>query len=124
MDKCTEYYTERDCLLLTDDDGSTRCTWEDLGEGYDCSMLWPTTTTTTVLPGCCRGSSYKAQANCEWVETLDVNDCKLTTTTTSTTTDEPGCCSSDKASKFEMCNAKETRDPCERSSSCHFVPGL
>jgi len=138
MDKCTEYYTERDCLMLTGDDGSTRCVWEEIGENYDCSMLWPTTTTTTEMPGCCRGTSYKAQAkcygianqnacerkDCEWVETFEESDCDLTTTSSSpTTTEEPGCCGSDKASKFEMCNEKETRDKCERGSSCHWNSG-
>ena len=64
QDTCTTYETERECLLLTDDDGVARCVFEPMNENMDCSMLWPTTTTTTEAPGCCRGSSNKAQAKC------------------------------------------------------------
>merc|ERR1719486_316533 len=85
MEACTAFYTERDCMLLTNGDGDARCAWEAKGDEYDCSQLWPTTTTTTLAPGCCRGSSYKAQAkclgledqvgcerkDCEWLETDD-----------------------------------------------------
>jgi len=138
MDTCTAYYSERECLFNTDDDGNYRCAWEPLGEYLDCAMLWPTTTTTTVAPGCCRGSSYKAQAkclgiedqvgcerkDCEWLETDEPDDCVLTTespTTTTTTTEEPGCCKGDSAKTNPMCNAREGRERCEKSSSCHFV---
>merc|ERR1719317_950273 len=135
---CTGFYTERDCLKLTDSNGNSICVFEPLGEYMDCEMLWPTTTTTTDEPGCCRGFSYKAQAKCvplldqtgcerkgcEWVITDDYDECILTTTTTTTTTttEEPGCCKGDSARTNDRCNKMETRDKCEWSSSCHFVP--
>jgi len=131
MDSCTAFYTERECLKLTDQDGAYRCHWESKGEEYDCSQLWPTTTTTTLVPGCCRGGSYKAQdkcygiedqlgcerKGCEFVFTDDPSDCELTTT------EETGCCGSDDNRKFDMCNAKETRELCERANDCYFVFG-
>merc|ERR1712013_474379 len=109
---------------------------EPLGEYMDCEMLWPTTTTTTEEPGCCKGSSYKAQAKClplmdemgcarkgcEWIVTDEPDDCIITTTTT-TTTAEPGCCKGDSARTNERCNKMEGREKCERSSSCHFISG-
>merc|ERR1719445_1186956 len=133
MESCTAFYTERDCLQLTNGDGEPRCAWESLGEGYDCSQLWPTTTTTTEEPGCCRGYSYKAQAkclgledqiacerkDCEWFLTDDANDCVLTTETptTTTTTEEPaGCCKADSARHVGMCDMKDTEKKCSRSS--------
>ena len=135
MDACTSYSTERECLMLTDDDGVARCVFEEMNEYMDCSMLWPTTTTTTVAPGCCRGSSYKAQAkcfgiedqvgcerkDCDWVLTGDDSDCEITTTTsspTTTTTEEPGCCKADSIKREDMCLARDTREKCEKSSSC------
>merc|ERR1712013_324999 len=139
QDTCTGYFTERDCIKLTDSEGAARCAWEPLGEYMDCEMLWPTTTTTTEEPGCCKGSSYKAQAKClplmdemgcarkgcEWIVTDDFDDCVLTTTTTTTTTttEEPGCCKGDSARTNERCNKMEGREKCERSSSCHFLSG-
>merc|ERR1719347_1263510 len=136
MESCTAFYTERDCLLLTNGDGEPRCAWEPLGEGYDCAQLWPTTTTTTEEPGCCRGYSYKAQAkcvgledqiacerkDCEWLLTDDEKDCELTTTTTTTTTttEEPGCCAANNAKHSDMCNMKDTQKKCDRSSSCYW----
>merc|ERR1712013_895164 len=100
QDTCTGYFTERDCIKMTDGEGAARCAWEPLGEYMDCEMLWPTTTTTTEEPGCCKGSSYKAQAKClplmdemgcarkgcEWIVTDEPDDCIITTTTTTTTT--------------------------------------
>jgi hypothetical protein len=103
MESCKEFGFESECLMLTNDDGEPRCTFEPLGEYEDCETVWPTTTTTTTtLPplGCCRGSSYKAQAkcfgledekacvrkDCEWLLTEDPTDCVITTTST---TSEP-----------------------------------
>merc|ERR1719463_134642 len=118
MESCTAFYTEKECLMLTDDEGNYRCHWEDLPEDYDCSMLWPTTTSTPTEPaGCCYGDSYKANdkcmkalsaekcesKGCSWLITDDPTDCEVTTTTatpTSAPTDEPGCCGSDNAKKF------------------------
>jgi len=134
MDTCTGYYTQRECLQLTDDDGSYRCHWESKADEYDCSQLWPTTTTTTVAPGCCRGSSYKAQAKClgiddragcerkkcEWVETDDESDCEITT---ASPTEESGCCAGESAKKNPACNGKESRDKCERGKGCYWKDG-
>jgi len=138
MESCTEFYTERDCLLLTNSEGDSRCHWEAITDGmYDCSQLWPTTTTTTEDPGCCRGHSYKAQAkcfgledqkgcerkDCEWVLTDNPEDCVMTTTTTTTTTttEAPGCCMADSAKRQDMCDKKESKSKCDRSSSCHWI---
>ena len=128
--KCTGYYTERDCLRLTDSEGAPRCQFEELIEGYDCSLLWPTT---TEEPGCCKGSSYKNQAKClgfdtrddcerrgcEFLSDADPEECMITTTTT----EEPGCCMGDSIKSNPMCNKREDRERCEKSSSCHFVSG-
>merc|ERR1719411_2429701 len=46
METCTAYFTERECLVMTDD--------------YDECILTTTTTTTTTTteePGCCKGDS-------------------------------------------------------------------
>merc|ERR1719206_1451719 len=108
---CTAFFTERDCLKLTDSDGNPRCAFEELIDGYDCSLLWPTTTTTTEEPGCCKGSSYKNQAKClgfdnrddcerrgcEFVSGGEPEDCVITMTNTPTTTEEVGCCKGDSA---------------------------
>merc|ERR1719230_1338121 len=139
QESCTAFYTEKDCLMLTNADGVSRCVFEPLGEGYDCSQLWPTTTTTTEEPGCCRGYSYKAQAkcvgledqtacerkDCEWLLTDDEKDCELTTTTTTTTTTTvaPGCCKADSAKRQDMCDMKDTQSKCDRSSSCTWLFG-
>merc|ERR1719204_2180542 len=137
MTTCTGYYTERECTMLTNADDEPRCVWEDLVDGYDCSLLWPTTTTTTAEPGCCKGSSYKAQSkcfgledqascerkSCEWLLTDDASDCEITTTDTPTTTEEAGCCKADAPKRQDMCDLKETRKKCDRSSSCHWLSG-
>merc|ERR1719420_1382678 len=139
QESCTAFSTEKDCTMLTNADGEPRCVFEPLGEGYDCSQLWPTTTTTTEEPGCCRGYSYKAQAkcvgledqiacerkDCEWVLTDDEKDCELTTTTTTTTTTTvaPGCCKADSAKRQDMCDLKDTQSKCDRSSSCTWLVG-
>merc|ERR1712129_120168 len=57
MESCVDFDTARDCEMLTNGEGVARCVWEALGEGYDCSQLWPTTTTTTAEPGCCYGDT-------------------------------------------------------------------
>merc|ERR1719242_418122 len=138
MTACAAFYTERDCLLLANDDGENRCHWEPKGEEYDCSQLWPTTTSTTSEPaGCCYGDSYKANPKCaramssdkcadqgcNWMETEDPEDCELTTTKTPTTTEEPGCCYGNGVKENEMCATKDGRDQCERSGKCEFRSG-
>merc|ERR1719319_788414 len=139
MDTCTGFYTERDCLRMTDGStGEPRCVFEELGEGYDCSLLWPTTTSTPTEPaGCCHGdlSSYKANAkcvgiaeqndcermSCAWLTTDAPEDCVVTTTTTTSTTETPGCCKGDSFKSTPMCNARLTKRQCDKSSSCHFI---
>jgi len=138
MDLCKTYGTEKECLLLTDDNGEPRCVFEPMGDYEDCTQVWPTTTSTPTVPaGCCRGDSYKANAKCmmameqgeceskgcEWLITDDPEDCRVTTTSTSTptTTSEVGCCKGEDAKSNEMCNKKTDRAQCERSSSCTFV---
>merc|ERR1719347_579985 len=139
QESCTAFSTEKDCTMLTNADGEPRCVFEPLGEGYDCSQLWPTTTTTTEEPGCCRGYTYKAQAkcvgledeiacerkDCEWVLTEDASECIMTTTTTTTTTTTvaPGCCKADSAKRQDMCDLKDTQSKCDRSSSCTWLFG-
>merc|ERR1719461_672875 len=107
MEECKKFGTEEECLMLTNDDGEPRCFFEPLGEYEDCETVWPTTTTTTIAPGCCKGSSYKQndkcrgfdndqaqceRKGCEFIETDDFSDCDITTTETPTTTVTPGCC--------------------------------
>ena len=119
-------------MKLTDSDGDYRCHWEPVGEEYDCSQLWPTTTTTTVAPGCCAGSDYKSSAkcmasteqdrcenmsNCHWIETEDGSDCMITTTT------ESGCCAGKTRQSTEKCAEKEGREECERMEKCEFRSG-
>jgi len=133
MDSCTGYFTERECLMLTSDEGDNRCAWEDLSEGYDCAQLWPTTTTTTAVPGCCRGMSAKTQAkcvgqsdmesckrkDCEWLHTHNDEDCLVESTTTA-----PGCCAGDSKSATEKCGAlDDDAAKCDARSACHFVVG-
>merc|ERR1719260_757463 len=135
MESCKTFGTESECLMLTDGEGVPRCTFEPMGEYEDCETVWPTTTTTTIAPGCCRGSSYKAQdkcygladqtscerKDCEWLETEDDSDCELTTTESPTTTIMPGCCAGDSMSAQAKCNAIEDKDKCNARSSCMFV---
>jgi len=121
-------------VMLTND-GVARCVWEPRGEDYDCSQLWPTTTAVIIPPGCCRGSTYKAQSKCigvseqskcdrstqcEWILTEDPNDCVITT---ATPTEESGCCAGETATKAKMCEAKESRDKCERGKGCLWKEG-
>ena len=64
METCTTFGNQRDCLLLTNGDGKPCCVFEELDYGYDCSQLWPTTTTTKVEPGCCYGDTASANEMC------------------------------------------------------------
>merc|ERR1719204_576577 len=135
QETCISFSTERDCLKLTDSNGVPRCTFEPMNEYMDCSMVWPTTTTTTPAPGCCKGSSYKAQAkcfgladqascerkSCEWLFTDDEDDCVITTTETPTTTATPGCCKGTSRTSNDACNAIADADQCDRRSSCTFI---
>merc|ERR1711971_304556 len=138
MDLCKTYGTEKECLLLTDDNGEPRCVFEPMGDYEDCTQVWPTTTSTPTVPaGCCRGDSYKANdkcvmameqgkcesKGCEWLITDDPEDCRVTTTSTSTpttTSEEAGCCYGDTAKTNEMCAEKEEKDSCERSGKCEW----
>merc|ERR1719153_394015 len=65
MESCKAFGYESECLMLKNDDGEPRCTFEPLGEYEDCETVWPTTTTTTEEVGCCYSSdSYKANDRC------------------------------------------------------------
>merc|ERR1719361_1794330 len=132
MEACKAFFTEKECLMLTDDGDMPRCFWEELGEYEDCEQQWPTTTSTPA--GCCHGdlTSYKAnekcvgidnqnsceRKSCSWLLTEDPEECVITTTET-----PEGCCGSDSASMFDMCNAKEDEKSCNRFSSCHWIVG-
>merc|ERR1711971_1284471 len=137
MDTCTGYFTERECLFNVDEDGNARCVYQPMSEEYDCSQLWPTTTSTPTEPaGCCHGdlTSYKAndkcvgidnqksceRKSCSWLLTDDPEDCVITTTTSTPRTTELGCCAGTTAKNTEMCNAKVGRESCERSGKCEF----
>ena len=136
MDQCKSYYTERECLMLEDGDGNKRCTFEPMNEYMDCEAVWPTTTESATEPaGCCKGSSYKAQAkcvglpdqkscerkSCEWIVTMIPEDCDITTTDAPTTTVVPGCCAHTNFMANEKCNSIEDKEQCNRRSSCHFI---
>merc|ERR1719232_38816 len=136
MDSCKTFATESECLMLTNDDGEPRCFFEPMGEYEDCETVWPTTTTTTIAPGCCKGSSYKQndkcrgfdndqaqceRKGCEFIETDDFSDCDITTTETPTTTVTPGCCKGTSRTSNDACNAIEDPDQCDRRSSCTFI---
>ena len=84
--------TERECLFDVDEDGSYRCHCEYLVDDYDCSQLWPTTTSTQTEPArYCHGDSYKANdaylmataqdksesQECNWLVTEDPEDCEM-----------------------------------------------
>ena len=43
MESCKTFGTESECLMLTNDDGEPRCTFEPLGEYEDCETVWRTT---------------------------------------------------------------------------------
>merc|ERR1719249_133312 len=95
MESCKTFGTEEECLMLTNDDGEPRCYFEPLGEYEDCETVWPTTTTTTEEPGCCRDRGADARngmcserqgreecersSKCEFVATDDYSDCDTTT---------------------------------------------
>jgi len=136
MEECKKFGTEEECLMLTNDDGEPRCFFEPLGEYEDCETVWPTTTTTTIAPGCCKGTSYKQndkcrgfdndqaqceRKGCEFVVTDDFSDCDITTTETPTTTVTPGCCKGTSRTSNDACNAIEDPDQCDRRSSCTFI---
>merc|ERR1719471_1010831 len=138
MESCKTFATEAECLMLENDDGEKRCTFEPLGEYEDCETVWPTTTTTTEEVGCCySGDSYKANdkcsratdrdrcesMGCDFLLTEDPSDCEMTTTETPTTTEEAGCCYGEGVKENEMCGNKVGRDQCERSGKCEFREG-
>merc|ERR1712087_1007068 len=98
----------------------------------DCSQLWPTTTTTTQMPGCCYGDSEASNAmcaafdddadkcdargQCEFREGEDA-DCTYTPTTT---TSEVGCCKGVSRNNADMCAGKDSNQ-CGRSNKCEFI---
>ena len=69
---CTAFFTESDCLLLTDEDGSFLCHWEPLDEYEDCEQQWlMTTSAPTDPPGCCGGDRFKTNGKCPMAMTQD-----------------------------------------------------
>merc|ERR1711971_953000 len=56
--------------------------------------------------------------SCTWLITDEPEDCIVDVTTTETPTIEPGCCKADSVKREEMCLARDTREKCEKSSSC------
>jgi len=147
MNTCVGFYTERECVMLSGDDGVARCVWEEKGEDYDCSQLWPTTTSPppTEPAGCCYADSYKQndkcskfpakdkceKNRCNWKVTDDPEDCAMTTKTPkddssdydSSDDDTVGCCDSDIDKKFKMCVDKDSAKQCEHASSCFWRHG-
>jgi len=142
MTACIAFFTEKECLMLTDDGGAFRCFWEPLGAYEDCEQVWPTTTATPTEPaGCCYGDSYKANdkclkalsqdkcesKGCAWKETDDPEDCEMSTTETPTTesppttTAEVGCCRGETVKSNIACNEKTEKSQCERSGKCEWV---
>merc|ERR1719295_1303757 len=106
-DMCLARDTKEKC------EKSASCIGWISGEQADCSMLWPTTTTTTDAPGCCYGDSYKAndkcrgfdgdrdeceRKGCRFMETDNYGDCDVTTTET------PTCCKGTSRTSNDACN--------------------
>merc|ERR1719245_429497 len=117
MTACQAFFTERDCLMLTNDDGDYRCHWEPLGEYEDCEQVWPTTTETpTVPPGCCYGDSYKSNDKC--LKATEQSKCESKGCNW-LFTDDPDV----SQKKFDNCIQKLTRDKCERMVECFWVSG-
>ena len=63
-------------MLLSNGDGEHRCAWEPLGEGYDCSQLCPTTTTTTTQEPGCYGDSAASNKMCAVFDADDADKCR------------------------------------------------
>merc|ERR1712129_475775 len=119
MESCKEFYTQRDCEMLTNSDGVARCVFEELGDGYDCAQLWPTTTSTTTEPGCCYGDSASSNTKCAAFD--DDADCTFTPTTP---TSEVGCCRGLERKNAQMCIdmvVEKGREMCDRSGKCEFI---
>ena len=92
--------------------------------------MWPTTTTTTEVIGCCySGDCYKANdkgsrttdrahcedMGCEFLISDDPDDCTMATTSTPSTTEKVGCCYGEGVKESEKRGNKVGRDQCERS---------
>jgi len=136
MESCKEFYTQRDCEMLTNGDGVARCVFEELGDGYDCAQLWPTTTSTTTEPGCCYGDTASSNTKCAAFDddaamcdgrsqcvfrAGEDADCTFTPTTT---TSEVGCCRGIERKNAQMCidmGIEKGSEMCERSGKCEFI---
>ena len=55
--------------------------------------------------------------SCSFLVTANNSDCEMTTTSTPTTTEEQSC-KADSKKREDMCLARDTREKCEKSSSC------
>jgi len=138
--KCTEFWTEMDCITPTVDGYDPRCQWTPTPEDFDCSGIWPTEQPTEQpVPGCCAADSFWAEdrcnetgdktecdrmSSCHWIETEDSSECEWLTTDEP---QEPGCCfvedPADIDTKWqELCTAFWTEERCLSASVCHWEP--
>merc|ERR1719203_2202075 len=101
---CKEFASEEDCVGPTMDDGTARCLWTDTEADFDCSTIWPTTS--TAGPGCCASTMPRhyetciafdgeddcdRRPNCHWIAGEEEDLCEHPSTTDSVEED-PGCC--------------------------------
>jgi len=135
-ESCAAASCEQSCLEVSTHAGDLLCRWEAKTEedAMDCAT---TTTTTSLAPGCCYGSTWRSQStcmeiedqvtcerNCLWMVTDDPSDCVLTTTATPTTTEEMGCCSGSNERMNLMCIEKSSSTACLRMSHCEWNIGV
>ena len=125
MAACTGYFSERECLMLTDDDSAARCVWEDQSEEYDCSQLWPTTTSTstpTEETGCCDSDIAKKFDQCNAKDSK--SSCERSSSCFWTNGDdavcdapdiEEGCCYGDSYKANDKCLKATDKDMCARN---------
>ena len=142
-------YTTTMCNQLDDKDSCNdraACHWMANAEQDDCA--WPTTTGTTLEPGCCYiadaallGTRWEAVCEtmydedycvgpvdssgdnrCQWTAMPDNPefDCTLLWPTP---TPQHGCCAGDSAQSTARCAAAARQDICDSMSSCHWNSG-
>merc|ERR1711971_476699 len=133
----TSYKGNEKCVGIDNQNSCERksCNWLITDDPEDCVVTTTTTEPTTTVSGCCRGTSFKSNADCNaalverdcgrkcvWIPGGDVEDeCAFTTTTSTPTTTEVGCCKGDSLRSTEKCNALTSSAQCDRMSSCNWV---
>merc|ERR1712013_464671 len=146
MESCKTFGFESECLMLTNEDGEPRCTFEPLGEYEDCETVWPTTTTTTQTPGCCKGTSRTSNDACNEIEDADRCDRRSSCTfiafgildidcqfPVTSPPEDPGCCYGNPAIGYsarwmEECKKFGTESECtmltngDGAARCVFEP--